>query len=130
MALGTTIAHTGIRRFIIHETFLSTTMLAGALLIPTVVMPVALQAQDHKSYHDKRHNDDHDWNDHEDRAYRLYLKQNHRKYREFSGLRDNQRKPTGDGGTTIPTHSSKSISANFAARSYHSHWTLERRRVQ
>jgi hypothetical protein len=72
------------------KSFLSTALLAGALVIPTVVMPVALQAQEHKSYHDKRHNDDHDWSAHEDQAYRLYLKQNHRKYREFSGLRDNQ----------------------------------------
>ena len=70
--------------------FLNTALLGLALTIPTVMAPVALQAEDHKSYHDRRHNDDHDWNNHEDQAYRLYLKQNHRKYRDFSTLKDNR----------------------------------------
>ena len=70
--------------------FLSSALLGVALIIPTVVAPVALRAEDHKSYHDKKHNDDHDWNDHEDQAYRLYGKQTHHKYREFSTLNDNQ----------------------------------------
>ena len=70
--------------------FLSTAFLGAALMVPTVIAPIALQAQDHKGYHDKRHNDDHEWNDHENQAYRLYLKENHRKYREFSTLGDNR----------------------------------------
>ena len=69
---------------------LSTALLGAALIFPTVITPVALIAQEHRSYHDKRHNDDHDWSDHEDQAYRLYLRQNHRKYREFSTLKDNR----------------------------------------
>jgi hypothetical protein len=70
--------------------FLKTAVLSAALIVPTLVAPVALQAQDHRSFHDKRHNDNHDWSDHEDQAYRLYLKQNHRKYHEFSTLKDNR----------------------------------------
>lgn len=42
-----------------------------------------------RSYHDKKHNDDHEWNAHEDQAYRVYAKENHRKYRDFSRLNDN-----------------------------------------
>ena len=54
--------------------------------------PTALRAQDNKgarSYHDKQHNDDHQWNNHEDQAYRMYAKQNHRKYHTFSTLNEN-----------------------------------------
>lgn len=71
--------------------FFSSALLGVVLIIPTVVAPTTLQAQDHKSYHDKRHNDDHEWNDHENQAYRMYTTQNHRKYREFSALNDRQR---------------------------------------
>ena len=65
-------------------------ILGVALVIPAAIAPPSLQAQDHKSYHDKKHNDDHEWNDHENQAYRVYTKQNHRKYGEFSSLKENQ----------------------------------------
>ncbi len=62
--------------------FLSTILLGAALIAPIALAPTALLAQDHKIivYHDKRHNDDHEWNDHEDRAYRIWVTQNHRKW--------------------------------------------------
>jgi len=41
-----------------------------------------------KSYHDKGHNDDHQWNSHEDKAYRIWAKENHRKYRDFAKLKE------------------------------------------
>ena len=61
-----------------------------ALLSAALIAPVAARAEDTpRSYHDKKHNDDHEWNNHEDQAYRIYGKENHRKYREFSGLKEN-----------------------------------------
>ena len=72
--------------------FLTTAMLAAAMIIPAILAPVALLAQDHKTmYHDRGHNDDHEWNSHEDRAYRVWTKEQHRRYRDFSRLKDNDR---------------------------------------
>jgi len=57
-----------------------------ALLIP-VAAPVALMADDQgRTYHDKDHNDDHQWNKNEDRAYRMWAKENHRKYVQFNKI--------------------------------------------
>jgi hypothetical protein len=72
--------------------FLNAALLGAALTIPVAMAPTALLAQDNKgarSYHDKQHNDDHQWNNHEDQAYRMYAKQNHRKYHNFSTLNEN-----------------------------------------
>jgi hypothetical protein len=66
--------------------------LGFALLTALALAPVVLRAQDHdhpRSYHDKQHNDDHEWNAHEDRAYRIYVKQNHHRYHDFSRLNEN-----------------------------------------
>jgi hypothetical protein len=52
--------------------------------------PVVLRAEDRnaeRNYHDRDHNDDHKWNSHEDRAYRMYAKERHLKYRDFSKLK-------------------------------------------
>jgi hypothetical protein len=56
--------------------FLNAVMLGTALIAPVVLAPNALLADDHR-YHDQKHNDDHEWNAHEDRAYRIYVKENH-----------------------------------------------------
>src|ERR1700722_14794400 len=71
--------------------FLNAALLGAALIIPVAMAPTALRAQDNKarSYHDKQHNDDHQWNKNEDQAYRAYGKQNHQKYRDFSTLKEN-----------------------------------------
>src|ERR1019366_1995245 len=76
--------------------FLNAALLGAALIILVAMAPTALRAQDNKadnkaarSYHDKQHNDDHEWNNHEDQAYRMYAKQNHRKYSDFSKLNEN-----------------------------------------
>jgi hypothetical protein len=70
--------------------FLNVVMLGTALIAPVVLAPNALLADDHK-YHDQKHNDDHEWNAHEDRAYRLYVKENHHKYRDFAKLKEEDR---------------------------------------
>jgi hypothetical protein len=72
--------------------FWNAALLGAALIIPVAIAPTALRAEDQKTartYHDKQHNDDHAWNSHEDQAYRVYVKQNHRKYSDFSRLKDN-----------------------------------------
>ena len=65
-------------------------LLGAALMIPVALAPTTLQAEDNKArtYHDKQHNDDHEWNSHEDQAYRAYAKQNHRKYVPFTKLKE------------------------------------------
>lgn len=37
---------------------------------------------DHPRYYDHNHRDYHEWNDREDRSYRVYLGEHHRDYRE------------------------------------------------
>ena len=71
--------------------FWSTALLGAALMAPIALAPSMLRAEDQKaarSYHDKQHNDDHAWNSQEDKAYRMYAKQNHRKYNDFSKLKE------------------------------------------
>ena len=67
--------------------FLTNVLFGTVLLIP-VTIPVALQAQ---TYHDAQHNDDHEWNPHEDQAYRIWVKQNHRKYVDFAKIKEEDR---------------------------------------
>ena len=68
---------------------LSAALLGATLMIPVTITPT-LRADDHK-YHDKDRNDDHVWNNHEDRAYRVWVKENHRHYTNFNKLRDEDR---------------------------------------
>ncbi len=37
-------------------------------MMPALLTPTALRAQDTCTYHDQKNNDDHEWNDHEDQA--------------------------------------------------------------
>jgi hypothetical protein len=66
--------------------FLNSALLSAAL----VIMPAVARAENKppQSYHDKEHNDDHQWNDHEDRAYRMWVKDQHRKYNDFHKLNE------------------------------------------
>jgi GT2 family glycosyltransferase len=64
--------------------FLNAALLGAALLVPVAIAPTILRAETAVVYHDKGHNDDHEWNSHEDRAYRVYVKENHRRYRDFA----------------------------------------------
>jgi hypothetical protein len=76
----------------IMSCFRNTALLGTALLVPVAMAPAALRAEDHKVvYHDREHNDDHEWNAHEDRAYRMYAKQNHRRYTSFATLKEDDR---------------------------------------
>ncbi len=72
--------------------FMQAALLGAALIAPLALAPTSLKADDDRdrkarTYHDAKHNDDHEWNDHEDRAYRMWAKENHRKYVDFAKLR-------------------------------------------
>jgi hypothetical protein len=58
-------------------------LFSAALLVP-VAIPTSMMAQ---TYHDEKHHDDHQWNAHEDKAYRIWVKENHRKYGDFAKLK-------------------------------------------
>jgi len=69
-------------------------ILSAALVTPLVLCPIVLRADDdhhEKHYRDARHKDEHVWNDHEDRAYRVWLQDNHRKYNNFDRLKERDR---------------------------------------
>ncbi len=67
-------------------------LLGAALIVPITLTPTALRAEDHRTYKDAEHNDEHAWNNHEDKAYRMYLKENHRKYNEFAKLKEDDQR--------------------------------------
>jgi hypothetical protein len=70
--------------------FWNVALIGAALIVPIALTPTALRAEDQKntrSYHDVQHNDDHQWNSHEDRAYGMWAKENHRKKTTFVKLK-------------------------------------------
>jgi hypothetical protein len=69
----------------LNAALLSAALVVPVALTPFVLMPTVLKADD-RSFHDQGHNDDHVWNDHEDKAYRIWVKDNHRKYKDFAKL--------------------------------------------
>jgi hypothetical protein len=69
---------------------LKTAILSLTIMGAVATTPLTMRADDRK-YHDNAHNDDHNWNSHEDRAYRMWAKENHRKYVNFQRLKDEDR---------------------------------------
>src|SRR5579863_2938622 len=69
-------------------------LLSATLLTPVAILPgTALAQDDHRKeaenarrYQDAKHHDEHAWNDHEDRAYRMWIEERHRKYSDFDRL--------------------------------------------
>ena len=77
---------------ILTPRFLSAAIFGVALLTPTLMAPTALRAQEHpaaRTYHDKKNNDDHEWNGQEDKAYGAWVKETHRKNTDFARLKVN-----------------------------------------
>jgi hypothetical protein len=66
--------------------FMNTMLLSAALLAPLALTPVTLRADD-RVYRDERFHAEHHWDSHEDRAYRIWVKEQHRKYRDFHRLK-------------------------------------------
>jgi hypothetical protein len=73
-----------------HRLLVLTMLFAGV----AVVVPATMRAEEHheKRYYDRDGRDYHTWNDHEDRAYRIYLGEQHRDYREFAQVKAAQRR--------------------------------------
>lgn len=79
--------------------FLNTTLITATLAVSFMSIPATAFAQDRDqahennkaavSYHDKRHNDDHEWNSREDQAYKIWQRDKHRKDVEFNTLKPN-----------------------------------------
>jgi hypothetical protein len=47
---------------------------------------------DGNRYYDRTHKDYHNWNDHEDHSYRLYLGERHREYHPFAEARQKEQR--------------------------------------
>ena len=65
---------------------LSGLLLGAALQIPMAATAAGDDDRDRRHdqrYYDRDGRDYHQWNDHEDRAHRVYLAEQHREYREF-----------------------------------------------
>ena len=81
----------------------STLFLTAALAVPTA-MNAASKPQDngrqeehhrdddHNRIYDRDHRDYHNWNDNEDRSYRVYIDERNREYNHNSELSDTQKK--------------------------------------
>ena len=67
--------------------YLKPILLSAAFIAPLAITPIALRAEDPPRYHDAKNNDDHQWSPHEDKAYRMWVKENHRKYSDFAKLK-------------------------------------------
>jgi hypothetical protein len=78
--------------------FLNAALLSVALIVPLAMAPSALRADDDRHddhdrvYHDRDHDDDHHWDNREDRAYRIWVRENHRRYETFERLREEDRR--------------------------------------
>ena len=73
--------------FMFHiDRYIRSLLLAAAIAAPTAIMaePKPQDAGVQIRVYDRDHRDYHNWNDHEDRAYRGYLTERHRTYREYN----------------------------------------------
>jgi hypothetical protein len=66
-------------------------VLSAFVLASALIAPIAASADDRdhheKRYYDRSGRDYHTWSSNEDRAYRHYLEEQHREYREFHTVR-------------------------------------------
>ena len=66
-------------------------ILSGLLLGAALIAPIAIRADDNrnhdKRYYDRDGRDYHQWNGQEDRAYRVYVGEQHQQYREFKKVK-------------------------------------------
>ena len=69
------------------------TLLGGAFILAmAAATPSPLRADDKKpvTYHDKKNNDNHQWNAQEEKAYQIYWTENNRPYAQFPTLHEDQ----------------------------------------
>jgi len=72
----------------------NTALLSAALVGAAAIAPSVLRAADRPivAYYDSDHGDVHQWDRNEDKAYRIYLKESHLKYKDFSKLGADERR--------------------------------------
>ena len=77
---------------------LSATLMAPVALVPSRALAQdehrneqRREAENNRRYQDARHHDEHAWNEHEDRAYRMWLEERHRKYNDFERINERDR---------------------------------------
>jgi hypothetical protein len=63
---------------------ISSLILAAAFVVPLAATAAPQDAKIQIRFFDRNHKDYHNWDDHEDRAWGIYLNDNHRKSEEFS----------------------------------------------
>jgi hypothetical protein len=66
---------------------LQTALLAAALALPVAMTTTSVLRADDRTYHDAARNEDHKWDSHEDKAYRMWVKEQHRKNVDFAKLK-------------------------------------------
>jgi hypothetical protein len=62
------------------------TIIAASMIVPATLATTGLYAAD-RNWHDEGHKDDHTWNSHEDKAYGMWEKEQHRKHTNFEKLK-------------------------------------------
>jgi hypothetical protein len=83
-----------VRRTPSMHRFFQVALLGAALMATVATGPSALKADDdHPTrYHDRERNDDHEWNNREDRAYQKWLDEKHHAKREFAKLKNKEQR--------------------------------------
>jgi hypothetical protein len=68
------------------DRYIRSLLLVAAIAVPTAIVaqPTPQDAGVQIRVYDRDHRDYHNWDDHEDRAYRGYLTERHRSYREYN----------------------------------------------
>jgi len=70
--------------------YFSTAVLATSMLAPVAFTVGCAARVSTGRYYDRDHRDYHNWNDNEEREYRLYLGERHEDYRDFHKLNRNE----------------------------------------
>jgi hypothetical protein len=66
--------------------YLPAVLLGTALTLSLGVSPLRADHEG-RSYHDERGKDDHHWDNHEDKAFRIWEREQHHKHRDFAKLK-------------------------------------------
>ena len=68
-----------------HRThFLASLVLIAGLLVPFSAIAASKETDVSVRVYDKDHKDYHNWDDHENKQWGVYLSENHKKYHEYS----------------------------------------------
>ena len=76
------------------DRYISSLLLAAAIAAPTAIMagPRPQEASVQVRVYDRNHRDYHNWDDREDHAYRGYLQERHKTYREYDKQNNREQK--------------------------------------